>query len=350
MLEGQLNIRKRFTLGSDPEMFVFSGNKLLPAFKFLPSKANGALMYYDGFQAEWKYEKPHKCQNNLVNHTRNSLMILSNKAKVADKHARLSLRNVVRVPNELLQESELRHVELGCMPSFNAYNLHGEDVVDPRKLRFRFAGGHMHFGSWTRRPSYQPIVKTLDNILGVWSVGAARHLDNPVRRQFYGLPGEYRRPIYKPEEVPAALLELIPIQPQAQGPMFGLEYRVLSNFWLASPAIMQLTWDIARSCVRIAQSLKYRNLWAGTQDETVDVIKNCDFDQATKIIKRNEPMMRWILSQSYQDKNAIQRAMDVAAHGLEVVTPDPENIPQNWHFDDEWLPDAHQPWARWEPY
>lgn len=222
----------------------------------------------------------------------------------------------------------MQYMELGCMPSYNAYGLRGEHVLDPRKLKLRFAGGHMHFGSWTRKPLYERIVKTADNILGVWSVGAARHMDNPVRRQYYGLPGEYRKPWYRE--------------------FYGVEYRTLSNFWLASPGLMQLTWDLGRMCVRLAHSRKYLDLWAADQDETIDVIKNCDYDRATRIIDRNQPMLRWMLSQVYRRKEAIDMAIQVARQGLEIVVPNPEAIPENWHFGEPWFPDAGQPWARWE--
>src|ERR1700678_2515194 len=43
------------SVGADPEMFVFAGEKLLPAFAFLPKKGGNTTVYWDGFQAEWKY-------------------------------------------------------------------------------------------------------------------------------------------------------------------------------------------------------------------------------------------------------------------------------------------------------
>lgn len=343
-MDGRLRIQKKFSLGSDPEMFVFSGNKLMPAFQFLPPKGKDVKLYWDGFQAEWKYDHyGNQCLNTLVMCTRQNMINLRERALVHDKDARLSLVNVVRIPRETLEQAEGQHVELGCLPSYNAYGLRGEDVPNPRTLPFRFAGGHMHFGSWTRKPQYKRIVETLDRVLGVWAVGAARHMDNPVRRRYYGLPGEFRKPMY-------ANLKYNPYTGRVDevGQQHGVEYRTLSNFWLASPGIMQLTWDLGRMCVRIAQSLKYNNLWVSTQDETVDVIKNCDYERATQIIKRNEPMLRWMLGQEYRRPASIERAIDISKQGIEVVVPNPEAIPQNWHFTDVWLEDAHQPWSRWE--
>lgn len=329
MINGQISKRRVLTLGADPEMFVYSGLKLLPAFEFLPGKGDGNLMYWDGFQAEWKYNHDGNwCQNNLVLHTRQNLSNLQTRAHMKDKAARLTLKNVVRVPQGILDNAAPYHVELGCQPSYNAYGLKGKPVLDPRKLPYRFAGGHMHFGTYNKAPNYKRIVKMLDNILGVWSVGVARDMDHPVRRQYYGLPGEHRMPKYE------------------EG--FGVEYRVLSNFWLASPAVMQLTWDIGRLCVRLASSLKYSKLWARNEDETIDVIGNCDVDRANKIITRNEPMFRWMLGQVYRKKASINNAIEVSRQGLGLIVPNPEDFNTNWHFKDQWVADAKAPWARWE--
>jgi hypothetical protein len=325
MIEGRISKRRVLTLGADPEIFVYSGLKLKPAWEFLPAKGKDVMIYWDGAQAEWKYnhEGAH-CQNNLVKYTRERLMELNSVALQADAKARLSLKNVVRVPQAVLDNAHPRHVELGCEPSCNAYDMRGKPVADPRKLPYRFAGGHFHFGTWTtQKPNYLKIVKTLDNILGVWSVGVARNMDNPIRRQYYGLAGEYRKPKY------------------ADG--LGVEYRVLSNFWLQSPAVMQLTWDIGRLCVRLAHS-RYGNLWAGNQDETIETINNCDFQQAEKIMKRNEPMFRWMLGQVYKKQGSIASAITLAYKGLAVD----ENFVYNWHFGDVWIPNAMQPWSRWE--
>src|SRR5919108_358253 len=227
--------RKVFTLGADPEIFVFADNKLLPAFEFLPPKGNGNMMYWDGMQAEWKYDHlGNYCQNNLVYFTRENLIKLDQKAKAYNPKAKLSLSNVIKAPADILAKAPLPFVELGCQPSYNAYNLEGLRVPNPRRLLYRFAGGHMHFGTWRQPPNYNLLAQTMDSVLGVWSVGAARNQDNPIRRKYYGMPGEYRKPKYE------------------YG--YGFEYRVLSNWWLASPGIMQLTWDIGRMSLRLATS------------------------------------------------------------------------------------------------
>ena len=298
-----ISTKKPISLGSDPEMFVFQGAKLLPAYEFLQAKDAGQPIFWDGFQAEWRYDHEDKCsQDSLINLTRERLAVLNLIAK--DRKAKLSLTNVVRVPQVTLETAHTEHVELGCMPSYNAYQLRGQPVENPRKLPYRFAGGHMHFGTWTRRPKYERIVCTLDDILGVWAVGAARYFDNPVRRMYYGLAGEYRKPEYK------------------EG--FGVEYRVLSNFWLASPNLMRLVWNLGTLCVRLAQR---RNLllWAGNTQETIDTINNCDAERAEQILTRNEPMLRWILGQVYKQEE-VDQAIKIGLQGY----PNEGNFLKEW--------------------
>lgn len=329
MTEGQRISRKKvLSLGADPELFAFVGNKLLPAYAFLPPKGEGVTQYWDGYQAEWKYnhEGAH-CQNNLVLYTRANLQALEQKAKCVHKDARLSLTNVVRVPQVVLDTARPEHVELGCQPSYNVYKLKGTPVYDPRKLPYRFAGGHMHFGTWSVRPQYEKIIKTLDSILGIWSVGVARDMDNPIRRRYYGLAGEFRKPKYK------------------EG--YGVEYRVLSNFWLASPGMLQVTWDLGRMCVRLAHS-RHMKLWAGNEGETIETINNCDYKQADKILRRNEPMLTWIFKQCYRSPVAVHKALSVAREGLHYVVPEPENFQKNWFYTEPWIPNAGHRLARWE--
>jgi len=337
-LQGILGQRRRFTLGADPEMFIFNAGKLVPAFDFLPPKRQSKdFIFWDGFQAEWKYEQPILCQNNLVKHTREKLMLLLAKARQKFPDAHLSLRNVVRIPDETLKTASDPFIELGCKPSYNAYGMHGVQVDDPRQLKYRFAGGHMHFGTWSgRAPNYASIISTLDAVLGIWAVGAARNMDVPVRRRYYGLAGEYRMPSYGRDEYG-----------QYQ---YGVEYRTLSNFWLCHPAITQLAWEIGRQAVRLASS-KYRKYWVADKKEVIETINNCDFQQAEKILKRNKGVFLWMLDPKYPTHpKAAARGYDVARLGVEEFVGNPHDLPRTWHFNAEWWANGAQKWARWSTY
>lgn len=326
----KMGTRKKLTLGADPEIFAFKNGTLVPAYEFLPGKGHGP-MYWDGFQGEWKYDEPFHCQNNLVKATRERLMLMSKYAE--KKGASLSLINVVKIPAKTLETAHPKHVELGCEPSYNAYKLRGLNVENPRLLKYRFAGGHMHFGEYLRRPNYEKIIKTCDKILGIWSVGVARTVDSPIRRQYYGMAGEYRKPRYG-EDVYG-------------NPVYGVEYRTLSNFWLSSPGLMQLTWDLGRLCVKLAGT-EHGKLWATSDQEVIDTINNCDYQQANKILKRNEPMFRWLLGHpKTYDRKDVRNALAISNVGMHEFIDNVHALPKNWHFEDPWIPNGGAQWARW---
>jgi len=110
------------------------------------------------------------------------------------------------------QLDNLQARQFGCSQDFDAYE-HGAAFtpVNPEELNdddgaWRFAGGHVHLGY--DNPHNIPdfvVASFADVFLGLPSVG----LDNqPKRRELYGAPGRYRPTSY------------------------GIEYRVLSNFWV----------------------------------------------------------------------------------------------------------------------
>jgi hypothetical protein len=310
----QMSIRingRKMTYGADPEMFVFSGQKLLPAFEFLPCKSPHTRRFWDGFQAEWRYNESEFCLDLFVLKTQTQMHALLKAARKYDAAAKLSLASVVRIPQSLLDSADDPYVELGCLPSWNAYGRDGLDVENPRALKFRFAGGHMHFGGWQRPPCHEKIVKTLDAILGVWSVGAAKNLDIPCRRRYYGLAGEYRKPFYEPDEV------------------FGVEWRTLSNFWLCHPGIMHLVWEIGRKAVQLACSTK-PNLWAAGEEEVQEAINNCDVRLAAKILTRNRPMFNAMFADKRWSDKVRAKTFSVGLDGVESVVSKPHDIEDNW--------------------
>jgi hypothetical protein len=107
---------------------------------------------------------------------------------------------------------------VGCDPDFNAWNMQRNQALDPKTLGcVRTAGGHIHVsfhvngklaGDVMGADGHQSrMIRMLDLMLGVPSV----LLDRDTRRkQFYGKAGAYRKKHY------------------------GVEYRVLSNFWIKS--------------------------------------------------------------------------------------------------------------------
>ena len=219
----------KISIGTDPELFVFAGEELIPAFEFLPSKQEAKVCFWDGFQAEFTTQ-PDVRTSALLNNIRLGLFAISRRAKQHSLNARLSILNTVKIAPHRLKHARPEHVILGCDPSKNLYKMRGQDAGEGRELEHRFAGGHLHFGLPSTRISFaleQRIVEMLDKVLGIAGTALAGGLDTPLRRRYYGLAGEYRRPKH------------------------GIEYRVLSNFWLSHPAIAALVFDLGQATVQL---------------------------------------------------------------------------------------------------
>jgi hypothetical protein len=174
----------RDTIGADPEVFVVDqdGN-LLPSFKFLPAKSPQHVAYWDGFQAEFSV-KPTNCQNYTIDYVRYGMVKVHEAAKSLG--GKLTLRNVIDVPPELMGQTPPEFVQFGCTPSLNAYTNEATlPDVDGYEVPFRMAGGHLHFSYRSHQQKLAPIeqaVKNLDKTIGVIGVSMFQAYDDPRRR------------------------------------------------------------------------------------------------------------------------------------------------------------------------
>jgi hypothetical protein len=323
-----MELRKEsFSLGADPEIFLRDGHDLIPAFKFLPDKKNPirfetlhnigdelpnnchANLFWDGFQAEFNCPAQ-TCIAWIPDGIRAGLLGLLTEARKTFPNAKLTTQNVFQIPAASLRMSADEHVMLGCDASANAYGMTGKHVENPRKLKYRFAGGHLHFGlnnefNKISTAEAEKIVRYLDQVLGIWAVGAAASIDNPIRREYYGLAGEFRLPPH------------------------GLEYRTLSNFWFIHPGITNLVLMIAR---RILYSdVAVLDQWVAHPQETVETINACDVKRARKILSDNALLFKQIVYGLYLNGDA---ALSVAMNGVESVVRDIEDFETNWKLTD----------------
>ena len=179
-------------------------------------------------------------------------------------------------------------LELGCQAEYNAYLPEGEEYkprVNYKEYPYRGAGGHIHFeipkfskihtgyntlgnGTWKNvvfdHTLAHRMVKALDRTVGILSVALATYPRlEAIRRELYGHAGSYR------------------MQPH------GLEYRVLSNFYLIHPSIKALFHGLSRTVVSMYHynNEPVRKLF-DLPDATVrGIINTCNTVQARKIVR-----------------------------------------------------------------
>lgn len=314
-------------VGSDPEIFAENEDgSILPAFNFLPSKENpikfntqGLInnLYWDGFQAEFTTNAS-VCLDSHSDSIRAGLKGIYAHMIKHNPKAKLSTQTVFEIPFDLIQNSKSEHVAFGCLKSLNAYGMTGLEA-DGRDVFYRTAGGHIHFGfsAHTTHPKSQEsivrMVKALDAILGIASVSLFATLDNPMRRQMYGLAGEYRLPPH------------------------GLEYRTLSNAWMFHPLMTHIVFDLARSASVFGEK-HLMTEWNATEKETIEVINTANVNGAREILKRNKDMFLKILNARYKNTNKSQFVYDVIMNGMDWIVKDPKNIVGNWGLEDAAFP------------
>lgn len=332
------------TSGWDPEIFVVDEKEnLLPAFDFLPAKSKpiktkdmyacdgrAGNVYYDGFQAEFTTFVG-SCHGYGIDYLRAGLKEVLHAARLKTPKAKLSIRNVFHIPQNVLLSATDEQVGLGCLPSQNVYGRDPFIVEDPRSLPVRVAGGHIHFGlsnplNGSKIKDVTSHIKALDRIVGLMSVAIFDEVDDPMRREFYGRAGEYRQPNY------------------------GYEYRVLSNAWLGDPHVAHIIMETARSANRLVGITDEQVGWKLTDDKVQEIINYCDVKSARKILKKHWDVWEKIVGARFcLLPNAMISLKEIVFGGVHAGFPDFNNIEQNWMLTSgDWKrhsDDSRKTWA-----
>lgn len=308
--------RKVAQQGSDPEIFIVNqDNNIIPAFRFLKSKEepnripeNHQPLFWDGFQAEFNLSAS-SCLDSTLYSVWYGLKHLNKLAKGYDKNARLTVQNTFDVPRHMLLDEKPEHVAFGCMPSYNVYDMFGIKA-DGRDVSLRSAGGHIHLQLDSAQKKKIPqYVKALDAILGVATVSMFGSIDNPDRRQYYGLAGEYRTPKH------------------------GLEYRTLSNAWMCHPTVTYIIFELARKVISLVDSDMFQ-LWKYNEADTIECINTCNIPLAFEILKMNEEMFKDILhSFCYNRPDTVDAVYASFMTGVENLITNVDDIENNWNLN-----------------
>lgn len=213
--------------GADPELFVVDGdgNAICPTFlegtKENPEPVVGGALQRDGFAAEFNIDP---AESYSEWESRFKLVLKELESRLPSGHT-LAAKPSMYISQKVWDNSPDDAKALGCSPDFNAWTGEINPVPDQDKFPLlRTTAGHIHFG-WDEKldPSDEQycaaardLVKQLDWYLGAWSIQRDK---DPTRRNLYGKAGAMR---FKP---------------------YGVEYRVLSNFWVMSPTLRRQVWD-----------------------------------------------------------------------------------------------------------
>lgn len=202
-------------VGCDPEVFVKqdgvfrSAHGLIHGDKKNPQKVKNGAVQVDGMALEFNID-PASSENQFVFNVQD---VFNTMCKMVPGY------EVVAVPvadfdAAYLKAQPAEALELGCEPDFNAWT----GKVNPRpdgNRPMRTASGHVHIG-WTDKQNIEElghvgraraVARQMDFFLGLPSLF---YDDDVRRREMYGKGGAMR------------------VKP------YGVEYRTLSNAWLAN--------------------------------------------------------------------------------------------------------------------
>ena len=211
---------KNITLGCDPEVFLRNkqGEFIASCGKFGGTKQNplkltdvGHYMQEDNVALEFNI--PPTIDAKSFNREINIALEL-----ITERANKLNL-NLAINSSGIFKEEELQHPAakaFGCSSDFNAWKKQINKKPSANTF-LRTCGGHIHIGyDNPKLNSNLEIIKAMDLFLGVPSL----FLDDDVeRRTMYGKAGCFRNK------------------------NFGVEYRVLSNFWLKSNNLINWAYN-----------------------------------------------------------------------------------------------------------
>lgn len=269
---------KRVTIGTDPEFFlkdkefgnyqsaigIVKGTKEEP--EDLPC---GSKLQYDNVTLEFS-TPPAENAEGMIEHIRQTFKEI--KSTIPENFELVAESSAEFEPDQLMDDEARR---FGCEPDFNAWDVMTNIPPDPDSTTLRSCGGHLHVGHMKGDgcefllDTFGKIhtIRIMDTFHGIMSVVLDNDNSAVRRRELYGKAGCHRPTSY------------------------GVEYRVLSNFWLKSPDLVKLMDSLIQDVLSYMKQHEYGFLTdldsefklvndIGGPEEIQRIINDSDVDQA----------------------------------------------------------------------
>lgn len=213
---------QNYLVGADPELFICDASKdkiissigLIPGVKgkaYRPAELpEGFGLQIDNILAEFNVP-PTRDKNDFVNNMEVMKNYIRDYVTAVNPHYTICCKASAMIDDDQLDSPEAK--EFGCSPDYNAWTEDVNPKPQGESTNLRTTGCHFHIGYDDHNTETSlEIVKTLDLFLGVPSI-----LIDPDdrRRELYGKAGCFRFTSY------------------------GVEYRVMSGFFISSPELVE---------------------------------------------------------------------------------------------------------------
>ena len=305
-------------IGADPEFFVKKDGKFVSAYGLIegtkknPQKVPGGAVQVDGMALEFNIDPASTFEefNNNIN------KVLGHLRAMVPPEYEFAFVPVAHFDPAYLKDQPLEARQLGCEPDFNAYTGAANPVPNV-EATFRTASGHIHIG-WDKNqdindPEFleacRMMTKQLDVVLATSSI---LYDFDTTRRQLYGKAGAFRP---KP---------------------YGVEYRVLSNAWLADKDKRKLVfYEALNAFNKLIKGNNFSEYYGADIQRYIneDKYESCHFI-AREFLSKHYPF----LGEGYQTRVNIANKARLEARKLKkVVSKQYSNAPiavKAW----EWAP------------
>lgn len=287
----------KFLLGSDPELMLMdtTSNQLRSAIPLIrgtkdhPQMVENGQVIHDNVNIEFGITPAATVEEWVERHRS---VLLQMRAMLPP-----DIKMVV-IASADFPASELEHPsarEFACDPDFDPYEME-MNFIEPGAAdgTLRSCGGHIHIGHGDIAGEIQNVAdvsKTMDVFLGLTSMVIDKDPSSARRRQLYGKAGAHRP---KP---------------------YGVEYRAIGNFWVASPALTRLVYLLTRDGL---EAWKNGHLKGIKWDAIRNIINNNDVNGASRAVNG---FVRKLISNETSD------ALDLA-----IAAPLATDIEKEWNL------------------
>lgn len=261
---------KRSTIGCDPEFFLRKGDKLVSAIGIIPGTKeephrlpSGSGMQVDNVALEFASDVAVNGED-LVKKIGDTFKEIF--SVIPKDH------DIEVTPSAIFDADQLEHPEakrFGCSPDYCAWELETNNPPVPANEQFRSCGGHIHVGKvegdgndfLNEDMGKVEMIRTMDLLHGTISTILDNSLAAIERRTLYGKAGCHRPTSY------------------------GVEYRVLSNYWMKSPHLVMLMDSLTQDALRLVREGMHEELIdAVGSDELRNIINEGKVEEAKKVL------------------------------------------------------------------
>lgn len=252
-------------VGCDPEVFVkdSKGNlvsawNMIPGTKKAPHPVEKGAVQVDGLALEFNID-PASHEAAFVENINHVMKQMKEMIPYE-----FFIHSVAHFGYDMLKAQPAEALELGCDPDYNGWTMDANPRPDGDRP-FRTASGHVHVG-WDNGRNIlsgetfneaAAVARQLDFYLGLPSLFVD---SDTTRRELYGQAGAFRNKSY------------------------GVEYRVLSNFWLTNTSLMG--WVFRSTKKAVEDMFTYHRFLPMEYGDIQNIINTSDLNSASAICKQ----------------------------------------------------------------